>query len=68
MENLFEYMFPGAEKRVLSDGSIQFFWKDGSRENSITIFSPENAAQMKEFTKNCNDIRWLENVRFSSTN
>lgn len=68
MENLFEAMFPGAGKRILSDGSIQFRWIDGDRENSITIFSSENAAIMREMTKNCNDIRWLGNVRFSSTN
>jgi hypothetical protein len=67
MENILQSMLPAAEKRMLSDGSIQFHWEADGRENSITIFSPENAAKMREFTKNCNDIVWAGDVRFSST-
>ena len=64
----FKLMVPHAEVRWLNQDCAQLFWdhNDG-RENSITIFSPEEAAQMKMLTKHDNDIKWIDNVRFSST-
>lgn len=62
-------MFPNnSEIKTLSDGSIQIHWTEENRENSITFFSAENAAKMRQITKNDNGVVWIGDVRLSSTN
>ncbi len=62
---VFALQNPQAEIRL--DGK-QLYWRDGTRENSITFFEDHELPEMKKIAFGMNDVVFAGNIRFSSTN
>ncbi len=62
---VFALQNPQAEIRY---NGKQLYWKDGTRENSITFFEDSELENVKKMVFGCNDIVLIGNIRFSSTN
>lgn len=62
---VFALQNPQAEIRL---NGKQLYWKDGTRENSITFFEDSELEKMKEYAFGMNDVVFAGNIRFSSTN
>lgn len=56
----------GINPEVRMDGK-QLFWVYGACINSVTVFSGEELDHAKKLAYGCNDIRFVGNIRFSST-
>jgi hypothetical protein len=54
-------------KELGTMGAKQFHFFTEQKECSVTVFEPSEAEQMKKASEFCNDVVWLENVRFSAT-
>lgn len=62
---VFALQNPQAETRL---NGKQLFWKDGTRENSVTFFEDSELDEAKKMARFMNDVSFAGNLRFSSTN